>query len=60
MDNVIVGVGEADSSGSLAARGQVGGVNIGEISYDHISTYINKSLPDLAANLKVRRWRVGG
>ena len=26
MDNVIAGVGESDSSGSLAAHGQVGGV----------------------------------
>ena len=43
MDNVIVGVGEADSKRSLAAYVQLGGVKIGEISYDHIRVFSSRS-----------------
>ena len=43
MDNVIVGVGEVDSKRSLAAHGQLEGVNIGEISYDHIRVFSSRS-----------------
>jgi hypothetical protein len=41
--NVMVGVDEADSSGIFTAHGQVGGVNIGEISYGHIKVSSRRS-----------------
>ena len=39
----------------------IGGIKNDKYIGVYLSTYINKSLPNLAANLKLRqRWRVGG
>jgi hypothetical protein len=43
MDNVIVGARKAESSGSLAAHGQLEDLNTGEISYDHIKVSSSRS-----------------